>query len=416
MNRKRIVVTGMGTVNSLGLNVSEFWEGLKAGRSGITRITNVDMNDSPSLIGGEIKNEKFNIEELIDRKEARKMDRFCHFAIIAAREAIKDSGLESSNTDKENIGVIIASGIGGINTYYDNAIKMYTDGRKKVSPFFIPMLIPDIASGYVSIEYGFHGPNFAVSSACASAGNAIACAFNHILVGDADVIVTGGAEASMSPLGFAGFTQMQALSTHFNDTPEKASRPFSKDRDGFVMGEGAGILVIEEMEHAKKRGAKIAAELVSYGVSGDAHHITAPCPDGFGASLAMKNALDKGGIDPKDIQLINSHGTSTPPGDLAETIALKSIFGDHAYKLLVNSTKSMIGHTLGAAGGIEGIAVVKMMQDKIVHPTINLDNPDPECDLNYVANKAVSCDITYCLSNSFGFGGHNVTLVFKKYE
>lgn len=416
MNDRRIVITGMGTVNALGLNVNDFWEGLKAGKSGISRVTNLDLKDSPCLIGGEVKDADFNVEDYIDRKDARKMDRFCHFAIVAAREAIKESGLSNANVDKENIGVIIASGIGGIHTYYDNAVKMFSGGRKKVSPFFIPMLIADIASGYISIEYGYHGPNYAVASACASAGNGIACAFNHILVGDADVMITGGCEAAMSTLGYAGFTQMQALSTHFNDNPEKGSRPFTKDRDGFVMGEGAGVLVIEELSHAKKRGAKILAELVSYGVSGDAHHITAPCPDGLWTGLAMKNAMKKADISPTDVQLINAHGTSTPPGDLAETIAVKSAFGDHAYKLLINSTKSMIGHTLGAAGGIEAIAVIKMIQDKIVHPTINLDNPDPECDLNYVPNKAVSCDITYGLSNSFGFGGHNVTLVFKKYE
>ncbi len=415
MNR-RVVVTGMGTVNCLGQNVGEFWDALKAGKSGISRISNADMKDSPCLIGGEVKNEKFNIEDFIEKKEARKMDRFCYFAVVAAREAIKDSKIENSDIDKERVGVIIASGIGGINTYYDNSIKMYTGGRKKVSPFFIPMLISDIASGYISIEYGYHGPNYAVSSACASAGNGIACSFNHIFVGDADIIISGGCEAAMSPLGFAGFTQMQALSTHYNDTPEKGSRPFDKNRDGFVMGEGAGIIVLEELSHAEKRGAKILAELVSYGVSGDAHHITAPHPDGFGAGLAMKSALKKGGIDPKEVQLINAHGTSTPPGDLAETMAIKSAFGEHAYKLLINSSKSMIGHTLGAAGGIEAIAVIKMINDKIVHPTINLDTPDPDCDLNYVPNKAVSCDITYGLSNSFGFGGHNVTLVFKKYK
>jgi 3-oxoacyl-[acyl-carrier-protein] synthase II len=416
MSSRRVVITGMGTVNSLGLNVREFWDGLKNGKSGITRVTNVDLKDSPCLIGGEVKNENFNVEDFIDKKDARKMDRFCHFAIVAAREAIKDSGLDRSPVDKERIGVVIASGIGGIHTYYDNAIKLFTGGRKKVSPFFIPMLISDIASGYISIEHGYHGPNYAVSSACASAGNGIICAFSHIVLGDAEVIVTGGCEAAISPLGFAGFTQMQALSTHFNDSPEKGSRPFNKDRDGFVMGEGAGVLVLEDLEHAKKRGANILAELVSYGLSGDAHHITAPCPDGFGAALAMKNALKKGGIALKDVQLINSHGTSTPPGDLAETLAVKSTFGEYARSIKVNSTKSMIGHTLGAAGGIEAIAVVQMIREKLVHPTINLDNPDPECDLDYVPNKAVSCDITYGLSNSFGFGGHNVTLVFKKYE
>ncbi len=413
---RRVVITGMGTINACGMNVKEYWENIKAGKSGITKVTNVDLKNSPSLIGGEVKNEKFNPEELIDRKLARRMDRFTHFAFYATKEALEDSKLLESEIDKDRVGVNIASGIGGIHTFYENTIKMETGGHKKVSPLFIPMLITDITPGYVAIEYGFKGPNYSVSSACASASHAIGNAFNHIVCGDADVMITGGSEAAMSPLGFAGFTQAQALATKYNDTPEKASRPFDKDRDGFVMAEGAGILILEELEHAKRRGAKIYAEIVSYGMSDDANHITAPCPDGSGGALAMVNAMKKANIKPEDVQLINTHGTSTPLGDIAETKGVKLAFGQHAYKLKLNSTKSMTGHTLGAAGGIEAIAVVKMIEEGIIHPTINLENPDPECDLDYTPNVAVKYDVIYAISNSFGFGGHNVSIIFKKFE
>jgi 3-oxoacyl-[acyl-carrier-protein] synthase II len=344
------------------------------------------------------------------------MDRFCQFAFAATREALDDSGILNDNTDKERVGVIISSGIGGIQTFYDNSVKCETSGHSRVSPLLIPMLIGDIASGYVSIEYGFKGPNYGVVSACASSGHGMSCAFNHILMDDADIIIAGGAEAAVTKIGFAGFTQAMALSTHYNDNPEKASRPFDKDRDGFVMGEGSGILVLEELEHAKKRGAKIYAELLSYGASADANHITAPCPDGSGGALAMKYALKKAGLKPENIQLVNAHGTSTPLGDIAETKGLKSLFGDYVYKLKVNSTKSMTGHCLGAAAAIEAIAVIQMMREGIIHPTINLDNPDPECDLDYVPHKAIQLPVTHAISNSFGFGGHNVSLIFKKFE
>ncbi len=416
MELRKIVVTGMGTINPVGMNVEEFWEGLKNGKSGIKKVTNIDLKDSPSLIGGQVNNEDFNPENYMGKKQVKRMDRYCQFAFAAAKEAINDSRILNSNIDRERIGVIIGSGIGGIQTFYDNSVKLYTSGHKKVSPLLIPMLISDIASGYVSIEYGFRGPNYSVVSACASASHSICAAFNHILLGDADIVITGGSEAAITNIGYAGFTQALALSTHYNDNPAKASRPFDKGRDGFVMAEGSGILVLEELEHAKKRGAKIHAELISYGVSGDAHHITAPCGDGSGAAIAMKNSLKKAGLSPQDIQLVNTHGTSTELGDIAETKALKSVFGDYAYKLNINSTKSMTGHSLGASGAIEAIAVIKMIQSGIVHPTINLDNPDPECDLNYTPNKPVKCDLTFALSNSFGFGGHNATLVFKKYE
>jgi 3-oxoacyl-[acyl-carrier-protein] synthase II len=416
MKKRRVVVTGMGTINSLAANIQDYWEGLKAGKSGLSLVESYDLKDSPSLVGGEVKSSIFNVEDHLERKVARRMDRFCHFALPCAKQAVIDSGLDKAKIDKDKAGVVIGTGIGGINTFQENAKKLETGSHKRVSPLFIPMLITDIAAGYVSIEYGFRGPNYSVSSACASAAHALSAAYNHIILGDADVMISGGTEATMSPLCFAGFTQAQALSTHFNDQPTKASRPFDKDRDGFVMAEGAGILILEELEHALKRGARIHAELVSYGMSADAHHITAPCPDGSGAALAMKFALEKAELSPKDIQIVNTHGTSTPLGDIAETKALKLIFGDYAYKLKVNSTKSMIGHTLGAAGAIESIAVIKMLQDGIVHPTINLDNPDPECDLDYVPHKAIEFQAEYGISNSFGFGGHDVSLIFKRFS
>ncbi len=415
MNQRRIVITGMGTVNSVGLTVAEYWDGLKNGRSGTSRVSNIDLLDSPSLVAGEIKNDKFNPENYMERKLTKRMARFTQFAMAASKEAMEDSGLLKTPADPERAGVIIGSGIGGIEVFYENSVKLSVQGHKRVWPMLIPALISDIAAGFVSIEYGFRGPNYAAVSACASGGHAVVSAFNHIQAGDADVMITGGAEATITKIGFAGFTQAQALSTHYNNTPEKSSRPFDKGRDGFVMGEGAGILVLEELEHAKKRGAKIHAELLGYGVSGDAHHITAPCPDGSGAALAMKNALKKCGLSTTDVQLVNTHGTSTELGDIAETMATKAVFGEHAYKMKINSTKSMTGHCLGAAAGVEAIAVVKMIQEGLVHPTINLEDPDPQCDLDYVPNKAVTCGITHALSNSFGFGGHNVTLVFKKY-
>jgi len=413
---RRVVITGMGTINACGLNVKEYWENIKNGKSGITRATNIDLGNSPSQVAGEVKNERFNPEDYIDKKLVKRMDRFCHFAFVATKEALEDSKLLEGNINREKVGVNIASGIGGIYAFYENVLKFANGGNKKVSPLFIPMIITDISPGYIAIEYGLKGPNYSVSSACASASHAISLAYNHIINGDADVMITGGSEAALSPLGFAGFTQAQALSTSYNDTPEKASRPFDRDRDGFVMAEGAGVLILEELEHAKRRGAKIYAEIVGYGMSDDANHITAPCPDGSGAALAMVNALKKSNLKPEDIQLINTHGTSTPLGDIAETKAIKLAFGSHAKKLKLNSTKSMIGHTLGAAGGIEAIAVVKMIEEGIVHPTINLENPDPECDLDYTPNVAVKCDIVYAMSNSFGFGGHNVSIVFKRYE
>lgn len=415
MKNRRIVITGMGTVNSVGLNVKDYWEGIANGKSGVSKITNVDLLDSPCQIGGEIKKEKFNPDEIIDKKFTRKMDPFTINGVIAAKEAIEMSGLDTADVDKERIGVMVGSGIGGIYCFEENVKKIEAGGHRRVSPLFIPQLITDITSGHISIMFGFRGPNYSISSACATASHALGVAFNHILTGDAEAIVAGGTESTMDRLCFAGFTQARALSTHYNDTPEKASRPFDKGRDGFVMAEGAGVLVLEELEHAKKRGATIYAEMLGFGFSGDAHHITAPCPDGSGAGLAMKNALKKAEINFDDVDLVNTHGTSTPLGDAAETQAIKLVFGDHAYKMKINSTKSMTGHTLGAAGGIESIAVIQMIREGIVHPTINLDDPDPECDLDYVPNKAQEYKAEIGISNSFGFGGHNATLVFKRF-
>lgn len=408
-------MTGMGVVTSLGLEVEEYFNNLVAGKSGISVLEIEDLDpDSPSKIGGQVKN--FDAESLLDKKVVRRTDRYTHFAIYASRKAIEDSGLLNySLLDKDRVGVIIGSGIGGGLQFYNNSVKFFQEGRKRVNPNFISMSIADTASGYVSMEYGFRGPNYTAVSACASANHAIVVSIMHILNGDADIMITGGSEAALNGLCIAGFTQIDALSSR-NDAPEKASRPFDKGRDGFVISEGAGILVLEELGHAMKRGARIYAEVVGYGVSGDAYHHVAPCPDGSGAALAMRNAIKMAGISPEDVQLINSHGTSTPLGDKAEVSAIKSVFGNHAYKLKVNSTKSMVGHTLGAAGGVEAIAVVKMLETGKIHPTINQEEPDPDCDLDFVPNKAIEMDVEYALSNSFGFGGHNATIVFRKWR
>ncbi len=412
---ERIVVTGMGIVTSLGLEVDEYFENLLQGKSGISYLEIEDLDpDSPSKIGGQVKN--FDPENYMDKKIVRRTDRYTHFGIYAAQKAIEDSGILSyTGLDKDRVGVIISSGIGGGLEFYNNSVKFKEGGRKKVNPNFISMSITDTASGYVSILNGFRGPNYSVTSACASANHSIVVSIMHILLGDADVMIAGGSEATLCGLSISGFTQIDALSKR-NDAPEKASRPFDKNRDGFVISEGCGILVLEKLEHALKRGAKIYAELVGYGVSGDAYHHVAPCADGAGAVLAMKNALKCANLKPEDIQLINAHGTSTPVGDKAETIAIKSVFGEHAYKLKINSTKSMIGHTLGAAGGVEAIAVIKMLETGKIHPTINQEEKDPECDLDYVPNKAIEMDVEYAISNSFGFGGHNASVVFKKWR
>jgi 3-oxoacyl-[acyl-carrier-protein] synthase II len=412
--QRRIVITGLGVVTSLGLDVDEYFDNLVKGKSGISFLEVEDLDeDSPSKIGGQVKN--FNPEDLLDRKVVRRTDRYTHFAVYASQKAIDDSGLNNySSLDKEKVGVIIASGIGGGLQFSSNAVTFSQHGRRKVNPNFISMVISDTASAYVSILNGYRGPNYTTVSACASGNHAIVASIMHILLGDADVMITGGSEGSLNGLSIAGFTQIDALSK--NDNPEKASRPFDKKRDGFVIAEGCGILVLETLDHALRRGAKIYAEIVGYGVSGDAYHHVAPCPDGSGAAIAMKNAIKMAGISPNDVQLINAHGTSTPLGDKSEVVAIKTVFGDHAYKLKVNSTKSMIGHTLGAAGGVEAVAVAKMLETGKIHPTVNQEEPDPECDLDFVPNKFVELDVEYALSNSFGFGGHNASVLFRKWR
>ena len=421
MELKRVVVTGMGALTPLGNTVEESWENLKVGKSGAGPITHFDATQFKTHFACEVKG--FNPDNYgIDRKESRKMDIYTQYAIAATKMAIDDSGMNLETVDKNEIGVVLGVGIGGIKTFEDEAGNYAVNGPQvgpKFNPFFIPKMIADIAAGYVSIQYGFHGPNYTTTSACASASNAIADAFNLIRLGKANAIVTGGAEAAIWPVGVGGFNAMKALSTR-NDEPEKASRPFSASRDGFVMGEGAGILVLEELEHAKARGAKIYAELVGAGMSADAYHITATHPEGLGARLVMERALKDAGLKPEDIDYINVHGTSTPVGDISEAKAIKEVFGDAAYKLNISSTKSMTGHLLGAAGAVEAIISVLAIKDDIVPPTINHadDDLDPEIDynLNFTFNKAQQRTVRAAISNTFGFGGHNASVIFKKYQ
>ncbi|MCH5175717.1 MAG: beta-ketoacyl-ACP synthase II [Prevotellaceae bacterium] len=421
MELKRVVVTGMGALTPLGNTVEESWENLKAGKSGAGPITHFDASQFKTHFACEVKG--FNPEDYgIDRKESRKMDIYTQYAIAATKMAIEDSGMNLDTVDKNEIGVVLGVGIGGIKTFEDEAGNYAVNGPlvgPKFNPFFIPKMIADIASGYISIEYGFRGPNYTTTSACASSSNAIADAFNLIRLGKANAIVTGGAEAAIWPVGLGGFNAMKALSTR-NDEPEKASRPFSASRDGFVMGEGAGILILEELEHAKARGAKIYAEIVGAGMSADAYHITATHPEGLGARLVMQRALKDAGMKPEDIDYINVHGTSTPVGDVSEAKAIKEVFGDAAYKLNISSTKSMTGHLLGAAGAVEAMISVLAVQNDIVPPTINHadDDLDPEIDynLNFTFNKAQQRTVRAAISNTFGFGGHNASVIFKKYQ
>ena len=418
MELKRVVVTGLGAVTPVGNTPEETWENLVAGKSGAAPITLFDASNFKTQFACEVKGLNFN--EYIDRKEARKMDRYTQLALVAATQAVADSKIDAEDLDKTRIGVIFGVGIGGIKTFEDE-VKYYglheADGPK-FNPFFIPKMIADIASGQISIKYGFHGPNYTTTSACASSTNALADAFNVIRLGKADAIVAGGAEAAICPCGVGGFNAMHALSTR-NDDPEHASRPFSASRDGFIMGEGAGCLILEELEHAKARGAKIYAEMVGEGMSADAHHITASHPEGLGAILVMKNALEDSGLKPEDIDYINVHGTSTHVGDISEAKAIKEVFGDWAYKLNISSTKSMTGHLLGAAGAVEAMATVLAVKNDVVPPTINHvegDN-DEELDynLNFTFNKAQKREVRAAISNTFGFGGHNACVVFKKY-
>ena len=418
MELKRVVVTGLGAVTPVGNTPEETWENLVAGKSGAAPITLFDASNFKTQFACEVKG--LNINEYIDRKEARKMDRYTQLALVAATQAVNDSKIDAEDLDKNRIGVIFGVGIGGIKTFEDE-VKYYglheAEGPK-FNPFFIPKMIADIASGQISIKYGFHGPNYTTTSACASSTNALADAFNVIRLGKADAIVAGGAEAAICACGVGGFNAMHALSTR-NDDPEHASRPFSASRDGFIMGEGAGCLILEEVEHAKARGAKIYAEMVGEGMSADAHHITASHPEGLGAILVMKNALEDSGLKPEDIDYINVHGTSTHVGDISEAKAIKEVFGESAYKLNISSTKSMTGHLLGAAGAVEAMATVLAVKNDIVPPTINHvegDN-DEELDynLNFTFNKAQKREVRAAISNTFGFGGHNACVVFKKY-
>jgi 3-oxoacyl-[acyl-carrier-protein] synthase II len=411
--KRRVVITGVGVISPVGNDADTFWNSLLEGKSGIGKITSFDVSDYPTQIAGEVKD--FNPEDYMDKKEVRRTDRFVQFAMAAAKMAVADAKLEITPELAERVGVYIGSGIGGLATWEEQHSVLVEKGPRRVSPFFIPMMIGNMASGLVSIELGAKGPTSSAITACATGTNAIGDAFRLVQYGHADAMVTGGAEATIRPMAMAGFCSMKAMSTR-NDEPEKASRPFDQDRDGFVMGEGAGILVLEELEHAKKRGATIIAEVIGYGMSADAHHITAPPADGEGAARCMRSALADAGIDPSEVDYINAHGTSTDIGDIAETRAIKTVFGDHAYKLAVSSTKSMTGHLLGATGGIEAIATAYAIRDQILPPTINLENPDPECDLDYVPNAARKADVDVAISNTFGFGGHNATIVLKRYK
>ncbi|KIL38096.1 3-oxoacyl-ACP synthase [Gordoniibacillus kamchatkensis] len=402
----------MGVVTALGQDLNTFWGNLMEGVSGVSHIESFDVSEYPTRIAAEIK--EFNAEDFIDRKEVRKMDRFVQFASVAAIKALRDAGLDVKNdADPERVGVAIGSGIGGVATWEEQHKTLLERGPKRVSPFFIPMMIANMASGQVSILTGAKGPNTTTVTACATGSHAIGDSMRMIQRGEADVMICGGAEATIRPTALGGFCAMRAMSTR-NDEPTKASRPFDLGRDGFVMGEGAGVLVIESLEHAQKRGARIYGELIGYGMSGDAFHMTDPDPDG--ASRSMNKALKDAGIEPTAVDYINAHGTSTPPGDKSETEAIRRTFGDHAYKLAVSSTKSMTGHLLGAAGGVEAIISTLALVNDRIPPTINLDNPDPDCDLDYVPHKPRDAKLNVVLSNSFGFGGHNATIIMRKYE
>ena len=410
---RRVVITGLGVVSPLGVDVQSFWDSLCAGRSGISLIQSFDASNFPSRIAGEIRDVDFST--VVEAKEVNRTDRNILFALFATNQAIKDSGLNLEKEDLTRIGTIIGSGIGGLKTLETEHSKLLSRGPNRVSPFLVPMMIADMPAGRVSIKYGLKGPNFSVVSACSSAAHSIGEAFLGIKADMMDAALAGGCEAGITPLAFAGFCSMKALSTR-NDAPEKASSPFDKKRDGFVMGEGSGIVVLESLEHARTRGARIYAELLGYGATGDAYHISAPAPEHEGAQRAMKMALKVAGLRPSDIDYINAHGTSTDLNDKLETVAMKKVFGDHAYRLSISSTKSMTGHLLGASGGIELVATTLSIRDNKIHPTINYEDPDPECDLNYTPNRSVEKAVRFAMSNSFGFGGHNASLIIGKYE
>jgi 3-oxoacyl-[acyl-carrier-protein] synthase II len=412
MDKKRVVVTGVGLVTPLGTGTEKSWNGFTEGRSGIRKISHFDPSSLLCQIAGEVPD--FEIDRFIEIKEQKKMDRFIHMGIAASVMAVEDSGIKITEHNAERVGTIVGAGMGGLPAIERYSKILYERGYKKVSPFFIPMTIINLTAGQISIRFGAKGPNSAVATACASGTHAIGDSFQIIKRGDADVMITGGSESVITPLGIAGFDVMKALSRK-NSEPEKASRPFDRDRDGFIMGEGAGIMVIEELEHALKRGAKIYAEILGYGLNADAYHITSPSPDGEGAARCMDSALKDAGIRPEEVHYINAHGTSTKYGDEIETVAIKKVYGEHAYKIAVSSTKSMTGHLLGAAGGVEGVVCVLSIFNQIAPPTINLENPDTGCDLDYVPNKARHVDINVAMSNSFGFGGTNACIVFRRY-
>ena len=411
--KRRVVVTGLGVLTPIGLNVQEFWQNLLTGKSGAAPITYFDTSAYETHFACELKG--FEPTDYIDRKAARRMDPFAQYATIASDMAIEDAGISAVQIDPDRIGVVFGSGIGGMTTYDTQLRNLIDGGPRRISPFFIPMLIPDIAAGNISIKHGFKGPNYATVSACATASHAIGDAFRIVQYGDADIMVSGGSEAPLTPMGLGGFNSMRALSTR-NDEPEKASRPFDVMRDGFVMGEGAGAIVLEELEHAVRRGAKIYGEVIGLGLTADAHHMTAPPEGGEGAVRSMRRALKDAGISPEEVDYINAHGTSTQLNDISETIAIKTVFGNHAKKLAVSSIKSMTGHLLGAAGAVEAIASVLSCAHDTIPPTINLEQPDPACDLDYTPNTPARRTVHYALSNTFGFGGHNATLLFKKYS
>ncbi len=409
------MITGAGLLTPVGRDVATAWEALLAGTSGAAPITQFDTDGFDVRFACEVKG--FDPEEYMDRKEARRTDRFVQFAMAVSVQAVRNAGLgdDLGPADPDRVGVILGSGIGGIATFEEQAQVMLEKGPRRVSPFFVPMFIPDMAAGLVSMRFGAKGPNYATVSACASSAHALGNSFRLIQSGDADVMITGGTEASVTALSIAGFANMKALSTR-NDAPEKASRPFDADRDGFVLGEGAGAVVLESLDHAQDRGAEILAEVVGYGQSADAHHMTAPAPEGAGAQLAMRAALEDGGLVPEDVDYINAHGTSTPANDVNETLAVKRVFGDGAYDLVMGSTKSMTGHLLGAAGGVEGVISALVVRHGQIPPTINFETPDPECDLDYAHNERRDRPVRVALTNSFGFGGHNVCLAIRRWE
>ena len=413
MRDRRVAVTGIGAVTPIGNDVSSHWDALIHGKCGVSYITKFDAEQFDVRIAAEVK--EFDVTKYIDPKEARRMDPFTHYGLVAGDEAVRDSGLDFEKEDPTRCGVVVSSGIGGMIIYQNEQRKLFEKGPKRVSPFFIPMMIPDITPGHLSIKYGCMGPNYSTVSACASGSHGIGAAFMHIERGDADVMIAGGTEGVITELAIAGFANMRALSTR-NDDPPRASRPFDAERDGFVVGEGAGVVVLEELTHAQKRGATIYAELAGFGFTGDAYHITAPHPDGKGAALAMTIALRDGEVDFEKVDYLNAHGTSTPFNDKTETLAIKDVFKEHAKNIWISSNKSMIGHLLGASGAVEFVGAVLTVKNGIIPPTINYEVPDPECDLDYVPNTARERKVDVVLSNSFGFGGHNVSLCLKQFE